>query len=302
MDAETIRVAIVDAFTERSYAGNPAGVVLDATGLSDDQMQRIAREINASETAFLTGGAAGLYKVRYFTPTQEVDFCGHATVAMGSALVWDKRVELDQHPVHIKLSVKAGNLNLELRPHPTCGVEVVMTQAKPRFADFGYRIELLAGALGLDSYQIPPSWPLGLAYTGLWALIVPVATQAGIDAARPDFASLADLNRKLGCASTHLYTHAGPNRLYCRDFSPAVGVLEDPVTGSALGAMAALLVREGAVVLTPPTAIITAEQGHSLGRPGEARIQVDHGQAGPTEVRVAGTAVPVLEGQIRLPE
>jgi PhzF family phenazine biosynthesis protein len=263
-------------------------------------MQRIAREINASETAFLTGGAAGLFKVRFFTPAQEVDFCGHATVAMASALAWDERIEPSDGPATIKLAVKAGDLDVELRPHEVCGVEVVMTQAKPRFADFGYRIELLAGALGLDSYQIPPSWPLGLAYTGLWALIVPVATQAGIDSARPDFAALTDLNRKLGCASTHLYTHAGPNRLYCRDFSPAVGVAEDPVTGSALGAMAALLVREGAVALSPPTAQLTAEQGHAAGRPGEARIQVDHDQSGPTAVRVAGTAVPVMEGHIRL--
>lgn len=301
MDAESIRVVVVDAFTERAYAGNPAGVVLDAAGLSDDQMQRIAREINASETVFLTGGAAGLFKARYFTPAQEVDFCGHATVALASALVWDGRVELADGAARITLAVKAGDLSIALEPHEACGVEVVMTQAKPRFADFGYRIELLAVALGLDSYQIPPSWPLGLAYTGLWALIVPVATLAGIDAARPDFAALADLNRKLGCASTHLYTHAGPNRLYCRNFSPAVGVPEDPVTGSALGAMAALLVREGAVALSPPTAVLTAEQGHAAGRPGQARIQVDHGQSGPSEVRVAGTAVQVLEGRIRLP-
>lgn len=301
MDAESTPIMIVDAFTEQPYAGNPAGVVLDAASLSDDQMQRIAREVNASETAFVTGGAAGVFKVRYFTPAQEVDFCGHATVAVASALAWDGRVEVGDAPARITLSVKAGELEIEVRPHEACGVEVVMTQAGPRFADFGYRIELLAGALGLDSYQIPPSWPLGLAYTGLWALIVPVATQAGMDAARPDFAALADLNRKLGCASTHLYTHSGPNQLYCRDFSPAVGVPEDPVTGSALGAMAALLVREGAVALTPPTAEITAEQGHAAGRPGAARIQVDHDQSGPTAVRVAGTAVPVLEGRIRLP-
>jgi len=176
-----------------------------------------------------------------------------------------------------------------------------MTQPKPRFADFGYRIELLAGALGLDAYSIPASNPMGLAYTGLWALVVPVVSRAVIDAARPDFAALADLNRKVGCASTHLYTQIGPNRIYCRDFSPAVGVPEDPVTGSAMGATAALLVREKAIDLTPPVTRIEAEQGHALGRAGRAFIDVRHGSAGPEQVRVSGTAVEVFTGRIRIP-
>ncbi len=301
MDASTVGLQIIDAFTEEAFAGNPAGVVLGAGALSDEQMQKIAREVNASETAFLTGNDAGVYKVRYFTPSQEVDFCGHATVAIASALAWAGRVAVGEEPVRITLSVKAGDLEVELRPHTVCTVEVVMTQAGPRFADFGYRLELLAGALGLDTFQIPPSWPLGLAYTGLWALVVPVLDREALDSARPDFAALSDLNAKIGCASTHLYTHSGPNKLYCRDFSPAVGVAEDPVTGSAMGAMAALLVREAAVDLTPPTARIEAEQGHSMGRPGRVRIEVDHGHGGPERVRVAGTAVLAVDGEIRIP-
>ncbi len=301
MDAESVDVQLIDAFSDRAFAGNPAGVVLDAAELDEAQMQQMAREINASETVFLVGRGDDDWRARYFTPTQEVDFCGHATLALGAALAWAGRVEPAEPPARIALVVPAGDIALDLRPHPATGVEVTMTQAPPRFADFGYRIELLAGALGMESYQIPPSWPLGLAYTGLWALVVPVVSREAIDAARPDFAALADLNNKLGAASTHLYTHAGPNKLYCRDFSPAVGVAEDPFTGSAMGATAALLVREDAVDTSPPTTRLEAEQGQALGRPGQARLEVDHGDAGPISVRLTGTAALSLEGRLLVP-
>lgn len=301
MSSEGIEIQIIDAFCEEAFCGNPAGVVLAGAGLSEPAMQAIAREINASETAFLVDETDGQYQVRYFTPTQEVDFCGHASVALASALAWTDRVVLGEEGAQIQFEVAAGQIPIELRSHQVCGVEVVMTQTQPLFADFGYKMELLAGALGLDPYLIPPSWPLGLAHTGLWALVVPVATTAAVDQARPDFAALSDLNKKIGCVSTHLYTHAGPNNLYCRGFSPAVGVSEDPFTGSATGATAALLVREGAIELSPPTARLTFEQGHSLGRLGYARVEVDHGHSGPERVRVAGTAVPVFQGTIRHP-
>jgi len=90
MEAQSLELSVIDAFTDEAFSGNPAGVVLQASGLNEGQMQRIAREVNASETAFLVGGDAGLFKVRFFTPTQEVDFCGHATVAIASARSWSR--------------------------------------------------------------------------------------------------------------------------------------------------------------------------------------------------------------------
>jgi PhzF family phenazine biosynthesis protein len=304
--AET-EVQLVDAFSDRPYAGNPAGVVLEASGLTEAQMRRIANELHASETAFVVGGTAGgeggmppLFRVRFFTPTHEVDFCGHATVAVISALCGEGRIPVSGAPVQATLSVRAGDLPIEVRPHPACGVEVIMTQAPARFAPFTHSRALLAGCLGIDRMQIPDGWPLALAYTGLWALVVPVANASALDQAKPDFTALAELNRKLKVVSTHLYTHAGPHALLCRDFSPAVGVFEDPVTGSALGATAALIVKEGAMQLTPPLTVLTASQGHAVGRPGNARIEVEHDDGGIRRVRVAGTAVRCLSGRIRI--
>ncbi|HOX42140.1 MAG TPA: PhzF family phenazine biosynthesis protein [Myxococcota bacterium] len=303
MSAEDAGLAyqIVDAFSERPYAGNPAGVVLDAQGLTAEQMQRVARELNASETVFAGAPAEDGLPVRYFTPTQEVDFCGHASLALGVAWALDRRPGAEALPGQLTLATRAGAVPVELRPHPTCQVEACMTQARPRFADFGYRLELLAGALGLEVAVIPPGWPLGLAYTGLWALVVPVISVDALARARPDFVALADLNRKLGCASTHLYTLTGDASLVSRDFSPAVGVPEDPVTGSALGATAALLLKEGALRKTPPVTRVSAEQGASVGRPGQARIELAEDVQGQLVVRVAGTAVPVARGALRRP-
>jgi trans-2,3-dihydro-3-hydroxyanthranilate isomerase len=298
---EELAYQIVDAFTERPYAGNPAGVVLEAEGLTPEQMQRVARELNASETVFAGAPAEGGLPVRYFTPTQEVDFCGHATLALAVAWALARRPVDEALPASLRLATHAGPIPVELRPHPTCQVEAVMTQARPRFADFGYRLELLAGALGLQPAQIPPGWPLGLAYTGLWALVVPVISPDALARARPDFVALADLNRKLGCASTHLYSLTGDASLVSRDFSPAVGVPEDPVTGSALGATAALLLKEGALRRTPPVTRVTAEQGAAVGRPGQARIELTEEVPGQITVRVAGTAVSVARGSLRRP-
>ncbi len=300
-DGETIEILLVDAFCDQAYTGNPAGVVLEAKGLKDADMQRIAKELNASETAFASSVTPDSVELRYFTPACEVNYCGHATVAALAALVWDGRLEMGEQPKTLKLHTRAGALPTELRPHPYYGVEVVQTQAKPLFAKYGYSLDLLSGVLGLESYQLPTGWPLGRAYTGLWALIVPVASVEAMHAAKPDFATLAQLNRKLGCASTHLYTFMGEGQIACRDFSPAVGVNEDPVTGSAGGATVALLVKEKAVKLTPPTTILQIEQGSNMGRPGKIRFEVEHDEQEVHLIRMAGTAVLNLRGKMLRP-
>lgn len=298
---ETIGVLLIDAFCDAVFAGNPAGVVLEADGLSDSAMQKVAKEINASETAFAVGVGPKHVRLRYFTPRCEVNYCGHATVAALSALVWEGKLDPGEEGLELTLQTQAGAMTARLNPHPYYGVEVVQTQARPMFADYGYSLDLLGAVLGLESYQIPAGWPLGRAYTGLWALVVPVASADALRQARPDFVALAQLNDKLGCTSTHLYTFQGERQILCRDFSPAVGVNEDPVTGSASGATAALLVKENAVKRTPPTTVLQMEQGADLGRPGRVRLEVDHEESEIRAVRMAGTAVLTLRGQMVRP-
>jgi PhzF family phenazine biosynthesis protein len=180
-------------------------------------------------------------------------------------------------------------------------VEVVLQTPRPKFRPFGYSLDLLCGILGIDRYQLPEHWPLQMASTGSPVLVVPITTKDALDDARPDFESLAQFHEKIKVTVTMLYTWQGPIDLYCRGFAPSVGVPEDPVTGAGISAVAAVVVKERALQLSPPLSKLTAEQGTKMGRPGHVPIEVQHSDDGVDWVRIAGTAVPTIEGKIRLP-
>lgn len=277
----------VDAFTRVPFAGNPAGVVPEAAGLTAAQMQAIAREMNLSETAFVLPAEDADLALRFFTPTHEVDLCGHATVAAVHALG-----ERGRLAARARVRTRAGLLEVERRPDGT----VWMTQAPLALRDVPPEARAaLPDLLGLAPEDLDPARPLVLASTGLWDLLVPVRSRAALFRARPHLSALAEHNRALGVASTHLYTFdpvEPGHTLHARDFSPAVGVPEDPHTGTATGALVAALVRLGHL----PPGPVAVEQGWTVGRPGVILAESDG-----THVRVGGAAVTVLEGWLRTP-
>lgn len=284
-----LEVRQVDAFTSRPLEGNPAGVVLEAGGLSADEMQAIASEINCSETAFLLRPQHGDLRLRYFTRTQEVDLCGHATIASLQALLEEGRAA-----GALTAETRVGVLELEIGAY---GMHW-MRQATPRFKDWQDDTGELLEVLGLTHGDLDPSIPVGLAYTGLWDLLVPVRDLAALNAAGPDPRRLGAHNRRRGIVSTHLFcreTQRAGSTLHTRDFSPAAGVPEDPHTGTASGALGAYLVKEG--VLAPGRHIF--EQGWTVGRPGLIHVDVAEGAA---TVRVGGQAVTVIAGKFSLPD
>jgi len=285
----SIGILQVDAFTEIPFEGNPAGVVLDAAGLREPEMQAIAREMNCSETAFVLPSDGADLRLRYFTPTQEVDLCGHATIASLHALREAGRLR-----GALRAETNVGVLSLSAEP----GGMQWMEQAAPRRRPFpGDPGELMA-LLGLGAGDLAPDVPVGLAYTGLWALLVPLMDIRALRRARPDFAALAELNRRLGATSTHLFcreVERAGSTLHTRDFSPAAGVPEDPQTGTASGALATYLVALGALAAGRHV----FEQGFTVGRPGLIHVEVAEGAAG---VRVGGRAVTSLRGAMALPD
>jgi len=295
-----IAYQLLDTFSAQPFAGNPAGVVLDAEGLAPEDMQRIAAELQAGETAFAGAPAGGRIPLRCFTPSQEVDLGGHAPLGLAVAWALARRAGAEALPAALSLDSRAGPVQAELRPHQDGGVEAGLGLPRPRFADFGYRVELLAGALGMQASQIPSGWPLGLAHAGQWTLVVPAVSPGALAGARPDFAALADLNRKLGCGTTLLYTHTGDHGLSCRGFSPASGVHEAAFSGVAIAAAAALLLKEGSLRKTAPVTRVEAVQGASLGRPGRALVELAEEAPGGPGLRLCGAAVPTCEGRLRL--
>ena len=291
---------LVDAFTEVAFTGNPAGVVPDADNLTDAQMQAIASEVHASETAFLlrpTRSDADL-RVRFFTPACEVDLCGHATIGSICATALEGRLPHLATPGKVRLETNVGVLPVCVRidgGRPFAE----MTQTPPAFRDVDLPIGELEAWLGVDTADIDPDWPAGLAYTGMWDLFVPIRTRIAMAKMQPDLAALARFNRSLGVASTHVYTTEcvdAKHDFHARDFSPAVGISEDPATGTATGALTALLHHHGRIAAGQTYRF---EQGYEIGRDSVIHSRIDV-SSGKPRVYVGGTARISMRGQLSL--
>jgi trans-2,3-dihydro-3-hydroxyanthranilate isomerase len=298
-----IRIYQVDAFTHIPFGGNPAGVVPDANGLSEQEMQRIARELNCSETAFVLPSErpnADL-RLRYFTPQEEVDLCGHATISAFVALGLEHRFE-GALPRTVILETKAGLLPVIISCDEQGRQLVLMTQAAPQFRPCEITRAEVARLLGLVEADLDPELPLGLAYTGLWDLMIPIRTLDAFARMKPDLDALAACNRKLGVTSTHCYSLEvvePTSHLHARNFAPAVGIPEDPASGTANGALAAFLLQHG--VLTPKREQVRliVEQGFECNRPSYVYVELDGEPCSPRTVRVGGSAVPVFQGTMQ---
>jgi PhzF family phenazine biosynthesis protein len=290
---ETRRAYLVDAFTSEPLSGNAAGVVPDADGLHDEQMQAIARELNASETAFLRSSADADRRIRYFTPTQEVDLCGHATVASHARLAEAGRLEDGTHT----LETNVGVLDVEVDDGT-----VWMTQdvADVERVDTDY--DRVAAALGADPAtlaDVGADLPLATASTGLGFLIVPVNFLEAVSGLSPDMAAVAELTEELDVTGVYAFTFdalEADSTLHGRMFAPAAGVDEDPVTGTASGAVGAYLRDVGAFDGELPEEMVF-EQGHFLDRPGRVRVR-----ARSDPVAVGGRAVTAFDGSVAVPD
>jgi len=295
-----------DVFTDEPFGGNPVAVIPDAEGLSDDQLQQIAREMNLSETVFVfpPTDKAAVVRLRIFTPTQEIPFAGHPVIGTFFILA-----ELDIIPVKESLTRVMQECNIGLFPvelHAVGGLveRVVMTQPKPEFLGPVEETEDLykvAIALGLSKHVIADTkWPIEVVSTGLPVLIVPVRTLTAVRSIRPDATAITDVCRRFGANGIMVFTTVTVEpsaTVHTRMFAPSIGILEDPATGSASGALGAYLVQNGVVDVLPVTEII-AEQGFEIDRPSSIFIQVESDDDIIQSVKVGGQCVKVIEGTL----
>ena len=295
---ETRRTLLVDAFTDEPFAGNTAGVMPDATDLSAAQMQAIARELSASETAFVLDSDDADRRIRYFTPTQEVDLCGHATIATHALLAADGVIEPGSHT----LETNVGVLDIELTDD---GV-VWTTQSPPEVEAVEIDIERVADALGIDPAtlrDVGADLPIARATTGLPFLIVPVNFLESLSGVEPDLGAidaLADEHDATGIYAFTFDTLESESTLHARMFAPGAGVDEDPVTGTASGACGAYLDTFEAFDTLPDE--LRFEQGHFLDRGGIVHVEVGVDDRGRKQVRVGGEAAVALEGTLQVPD
>ncbi|RKQ91249.1 PhzF family phenazine biosynthesis protein [Solirubrobacter pauli] len=270
------------AFTETPDGGNPAGVVLDATGLQADDMLRIAADLGYSETAFVTAreDAPNEYDVRYFAPEAEVPFCGHATIATGVALA-----ERDGTGTLV-FHTKAGTVPVHTEGS-SGNVTATLTSVVPHVEDLPS--ETLHGALNALRWiveDLDADLPPKIAYAGARHLILAAATRERLAHLDYDFDALKALMLEHELITVDLVYREDATTFHARNPFPVGGVVEDPATGAAAAAFGNYLRETGAV--TPPTTI-TIHQGVDMGRPSLLTVTID--EASRPEIRVSGRAV-----------
>ena len=286
---------ICDVFARKQFEGNQLAVFPDAAGLSDEEMQALAREIHFSETTFIPADRPNErgWPVRIFTPAREVPFAGHPT--LGTAFViWDRFLRRGADEVKLDLKVGVVPVAVEER-----GKRLVMTQVPPVF---GSEVdpEAAAGVLGLERADIDGRFPVQEVSTGLCFLIVPVKTLAAVRGIRVNLAEYYRLTNRLEAKAVLAFlpeTIDPRCRLHVRVFCDYYDVPEDPATGSANGCLCAWLVRHR--YLGAGEFAIHAEQGVEMKRPSVLYLEGSE-RGGGILVRVGGKVVAAGRGEFEL--
>lgn len=289
----------MDVFTDTPFAGNPLAVVLDAGGLSTAQMQIIAREFNLSETIFVMPprNPANTARVRIFFPTAEIPFAGHPTIGCAIHLAQTAHPAGD-FATTITLEEEAGLVPVTVTRQGGAIRAELTAPVLPYAAGTTPEDALLAAALGLDLADIGPHRP-GTFEGGPRFLYLPVCSLAALAKASPVQPYWSRAMEMAGVDSAYLYTPATDADFQARMFSPTAGIPEDPATGSATAILAAQLLANGAV--RDGSTVLTLRQGVEMGRPSTLFLTVEVAFGALARIRVAGSAVPVGHGQLRLP-
>ncbi len=276
------RYLVLDVFTDVPLAGNQLAVFTDGTGLSDKTMQRVARELNLSETVFVLPVAPdqGDALVRIFTPNTELPFAGHPLLGSAVVVAWALR----KHEV--RLVTQAGTIRVQIENAAECTAFGRMEQPMPTIEPFVAVDELLA-ALGVTTSGLP----IDVYCNGPHHTFVELASEAAVAELAPDMTALAGLGIEVSCFAGH------GSRWKTRMFAPGLGVPEDPATGSAAGPLALHLARHGRIEFGQE---IEIRQGQEIGRPSRLLARAVGSAEHVQRIEVAGSAVLVAAGGLAI--
>ncbi len=283
----SVRVFQVDAFTAQRFAGNPAGVVLDADALSPPRMRAIARELGAADCAFVLppDGADHDVRVRFLTPHGEAPFIGHATLAVHAVL------EALGEPRRPRQKHSGGSIRVEVLAGGTAP-RVALYQAAPRLlgAPQEHALAAVLEALALTAADLDARCPPMLAGVSGTRLLLGVGDGATLARVRPDGPRLSELSRSLGAPGIFLFTlrPAIPAvHTEARMFCPALGIPEDPVSGNAHALLGAYLLQQRLL----DGLQFSGAQGHHMDRPGRVTVALDVSGGSLQSVSIIGQAV-----------
>jgi len=292
----------IDAFTQTPLTGNACAVVFDTQSLTSHEMLAIAKEFNLSETAFVYPCEDGQadFEARYFTPEIEIPMAGHPTLATAFALLTSGRLPSRQGPTLLRLRLQVGVIQVILEGEKPAETEIHMFQQKPIFGRV-YQPEEVMPVFGLCGQDLMPGATPQTVSTGTPQLMVPVKDLGTLRRAKLNSDRYQALRAEGDFFSPHLFCLEGATlqgSTFARHFGVPPDTFEDPFTGSATGGMAAYLWHYG--FLKTPNFV--AEQGHDLGRPGQAKVRVVGERDAIETVVVGGYAVKVMQGELHIPE
>lgn len=306
------RFVQLDVFTDRAFCGNPLAVFPEAEGLTDEEMQRIAREMNLSETVFVlpSNDHKALRRLRIFTPMRELPFAGHPVVGTWNLLA---REGIVAQPAggsgwtRIEQEVGIGTLAVDIafvNGEPT---QVVMTQGRFQtgrvIVDKSERVEI-ARSLGLTGEDLDERLPMQTVSTGIPVLLAPVGTIAALGRCRIEAMALSETYQRAGALSCYAFTRetidGNESQAHARLFAPDDGIAEDPATGSAAGSLSGYLVHHGALTAeaTEGAYNFIVEQGDFINRPSRINAQVKGVPGRVDQVRIGGSSVVVALGEM----
>jgi len=295
---KTVKVYHYDAFSNKPNKGNPAGVVLNGNELTEIEMQEVALKVGFNETAFPVKSDVADIRIRYFTPGEEMDLCGHATMATIYAL---KSRGVLGDKTELTIETRAGVLPIGI--HSTLDdVYITMKQASPQFEKFKGSREDLARSIGLDIDDLEPDLPILYGSTGIWTLLVPIRKLSTFKMMKPDNKQFPMILKEMPKASVHpfcLETDDPDAHMHARHFSsPFAGTIEDPVTGTASGVMGAYYAEH--IVSDFDTKLtLLIEQGIEIDRDGRVTVEVTKNN--PTyDIEITGNAVFVKEFNVSI--
>ncbi len=308
----TYRFLQLDVFTSEALAGNPLAVFPEAAGLSDSEMQKIAREMNLSETVFVFPplDEKALRRLRIFTPMRELPFAGHPIVGTWNALAREGVVPVPPDgtgQVTIHQEVGIGILTVDIVFDSGTPSKVIMTQGRFEIRnklETAEKKQQVIEGLGLRHEDLDDSLPIEVVSTGISSLAVPLKSLEALGRCRVDSSLLSNAYLSAGAMGVFAFTRetrtGPPAQVHARFFAPDDGIGEDPATGSASGALAGYLVTHEALGLAVKEGDYSfmIEQGDFMGRPSRIFAEVTASAGHVERVRIGGSSVVVAYGQL----
>ncbi len=314
----------IDAFSTKPFCGNPAGVINQADMLAPEMMQQIAGEMNLSETGFIrmSTGTESDYRINFFTPTHEVDMSGHVTIAACYSLIEDGYIQLEPGITQVSFETRKGPVTLDVLFIPSESYlredteeeeviklsgnnngnlkKIMLNQNIRDYRISPVPVEDIARILGIEKSEILGSGlPLEIVSSGLDQLMVPVNRKETILELKPDLIKLNLMNRMYQIDTNHIFTTDTFNQeciSYARHFAPAVGMWEDPATGTAAAGLGTYLKRHG--IISSGTMVM--EQGKERDALARILVEIDESPENTSSVRIGGLAVTSITRNINI--